>query len=1080
MTQRKPQKVLLLGSGALKIGEAGEFDYSGSQAIKALKDEGIHTVLVNPNIATIQTSDHLADQIYFLPVTVPFVEQIIEKERPDAIMLGFGGQTALNCGLELESQGVLREFGVAVLGSPIQTIRDTEDRDLFVKRLTQIDVRVPRSLVASTPHASLAAAADIGYPVMLRAAFALGGLGSGICLSADEVLERATKAFAHSPQVLVEEYLTGWKEVEYEVVRDCYDNCVAVCNMENMDPMGIHTGESIVVAPSQTLTNREYHMLRQIAIRVVRHLGILGECNIQFALNPRSQDYRVIEVNARLSRSSALASKATGYPLAFIAAKLGLGHSLTDLQNSITGVTQACFEPAMDYVVVKIPRWDLQKFRLATKRLGSAMKSVGEVMAIGRSFEEALNKGLRMLEIGALGITGNSSLDHDDLERELREPTPDRIFALPEAMKQGYSIERIHELTHVDKWFLYKIRNVVDIEQRLSNAVGPCFSQDLLREAKQAGFSDRQIGQLLDLKEHHVREQREKYGIVSCVKQIDTLAAEYPAQTNYLYLTYNGLEDDLTCGSERSVLVLGSGAYRIGSSVEFDWCSVNTVTTLRKLGYRTIMVNYNPETVSTDYNECDVLYFDELSFETVLDIYRKEKPVGVIVAVGGQIANNLVMQLHTAGVKVLGTCPLSIDTAEDRHKFSQLLDRLGVEQPDWQELNSLDAEKEFAERVGYPVLVRPSYVLSGAAMAVASNPEELDRFLRRAAAVSSEYPVVISKFLENAKELEIDAVAQHGEVIVSAISEHVENAGVHSGDATLVLPPQRTYLETLRRIRKIADAIAKALNIHGPFNIQFIAKGNSVKVIECNLRASRSFPFVSKILNINFIDIATRVIMGEQVPKMGESFLDLDYVGVKAPHFSFMRLEGADPTLGVEMTSTGEVGCIGKDFEEAFLKALLSVGYRFPAKSILLSTGPVADKAAFLRCALILSELKATLFATQGTGDFLREQGIETTILHWPLENKSPNVLDYLSSGKLDLIINIPKNYQEDELTNDYIIRRRAVDFGIPLITNIQLAQRFVEAMSAKKFEDLEVKSWAEYTSCTSQPISSRPLHCCS
>lgn len=1074
MTEIKPQRVLLLGSGALKIGEAGEFDYSGSQAIKALKDEGIYTILVNPNIATIQTSDHLADQIYFLPVTLPFVERIIEKEQPDAIMLGFGGQTALNCGLELDRQGVLKKFGVRVLGSPIQTIRDTEDRDLFVRRLTEIDVRVPRSLVASSPDAALAAAADIGYPVMLRVAFALGGLGSGICSSADEVQERATRALAHSPQVLIEEYLTGWKEVEYEVVRDCYDNCVTVCNMENMDPMGIHTGESIVVAPSQTLTNSEYHMLRQVAIRVVRHLGILGECNIQYALNPRSREYRVIEVNARLSRSSALASKATGYPLAFIAAKLSLGYGLTELQNSVTGVTQACFEPAMDYVVVKIPRWDLQKFRLATRKLGSAMKSVGEVMAIGRSFEEALNKGLRMLEIGALGVSGNNpSLHHDDLERELREPTPDRIFALSEAMKQGYAIERIHELTHVDKWFLYKIRNIVDIEQQLKNAVGTSVSKELLLEAKQAGFCDRQIGLLLELKEHQVREQRKQYGIVPCVKQIDTLAAEYPAQTNYLYLTYNGLVDDLICGSGRSVLVLGSGAYRIGSSVEFDWCSVNTVITLRKLGFRTIMVNYNPETVSTDYNECDVLYFDELTFETVLGIYHKERPVGVIVAVGGQIANNLVMQLNAAGVTILGTSPLSIDTAEDRHKFSQLLDRLGVEQPDWQELNSLDAEKEFAKRVGYPVLVRPSYVLSGAAMAVASNPDELDRFLRKAAAVSSDYPVVISKFLENSKELELDAVAQNGEVIISAISEHVENAGVHSGDATLVLPPQRTYLETLRRVRRIADAIAKALNIHGPFNIQFIAKGNSVKVIECNLRASRSFPFVSKILNINLIDIATRVIMGEQVPKMGESSLNLDYVGVKAPHFSFMRLEGADPTLGVEMTSTGEVGCIGKDFEEAFLKALLSVGYRFPVKSILLSTGPVADKAAFLRCALMLNELGVDLFATQGTSDFLREQGIETSVLHWPLEDKSPNVLDYLSGRKLDLIINIPKNYQEHELTNDYIIRRRAVDFGIPLITNIQLAQRFVEAMSAKSFDDLEIKSWGEYTSCSSYPSSS-------
>lgn len=1063
MTDRKPKKILVLGSGALKIGEAGEFDYSGSQAIKALQDEGIFTILVNPNIATIQTSDYLADQIYFLPVTAAFVERVIQKENPDAIMLGFGGQTALNCGLELDQKCVLKNHGVKVLGSPIHAIRDTEDRDLFVKRLTEIEVKVPRSAVATTPEEALVVAEEVGYPVMLRVAFALGGLGSGLCLSAADVRDRTGKALAHSPQVLIEEYLTGWKEVEYEVVRDRFDNCVTVCNLENLDPMGIHTGESIVVAPSQTLTNSEYHMLRQISIRVVRHLGIVGECNIQFALDPQSQDYRVIEVNARLSRSSALASKATGYPLAFIAAKLGLGYSLMDLHNSITGVTKACFEPALDYVVVKIPRWDLQKFQLVSTRIGSSMKSVGEIMAIGRTFEEALQKGLRMLEIGAVGLIGNSKFSHEDLERELREPTPHRIFAIPEAIKRGYSIDRIHHLTYIDRWFLFKIRNIVEIEKCLRNATGPYYPPELLREAKQAGFSDRQIGRLLDLQENQVRDQREKYGIVPCVKQIDTLGAEYPAQTNYLYLTYNGQVDDVACGGGNSVMVLGSGAYRIGSSVEFDWCSVNTVLTLRKLNYRTIMVNYNPETVSTDYNECDRLYFDELSFETIVDIYRKEKPIGVIVAVGGQIPNNLVMQLHAAGLKVLGTSPLSIDTAEDRHKFSQLLDRLGIEQPEWKELSTLEEEKEFANRVGYPVLVRPSYVLSGAAMAVASNDEELVRFLKKATEISQEYPVVISNFVENGKELEIDAVARNGEVIVSAISEHVENAGVHSGDATLVLPPQRTYLETLRRIGKITDEIARALCINGPFNIQFIAKGNVVSVIECNLRASRSFPFVSKILKVNFVELATRVIMGCEVPKLKELIFGIDYVGVKAPHFSFTRLDGADPTLGVEMASTGEVGCIGRDFEEAFLKALISVGYTFPVGRILLSTGPVADKAAFLKCALMLRDLKVSLFATQGTADFLREQGIETTVLHWPLEDKSPNVCHYLSRGKLDLIVNIPKNYQEEELTNDYIIRRRAVDFGIPLITNIQLAQRFVEAIAAKRMDDLEIRSWSEY-----------------
>ena len=1057
----KPKKVLILGSGALKIGEAGEFDYSGSQAIKALKDEGIITILVNPNIATIQTSDYLADQIYFLPVTSYFVERVIQKEKPDGIMLGFGGQTALNCGLELEQKCVLERHGIKILGSPIQAIRETEDREAFVRKLTEIGVNVPRSVAATSVEQAVRAAQEIGYPVMLRIAYALGGLGSGLCVSAEEVRERAIKAFAHSSQVLIEEYLTGWKEVEYEVVRDRFDNCVTVCNMENFDPMGIHTGESIVVAPSQTLTNSEYHLLRQIAIQVVRHLGIVGECNIQFALDQHSQDYRVIEVNARLSRSSALASKATGYPLAFISAKLGLGFSLSDLRNSITGVTTACFEPALDYIVVKIPRWDLQKFRLVSKRIGSGMKSVGEVMAIGRKFEEALQKGLRMLETGVCGLIGNDNFRFTDLDRELCEPTPERIFAISEAIKQGYSIDRINELTLIDKWFLYKIRNLVEIEEKIRRT--RACPRELLVEAKQTGFADRQIARLMGLQEFQVREQREGLGIVPYVKQIDTLAAEYPAQTNYLYLTYNGQADDITSGEENSVIVLGSGAYRIGSSVEFDWCSVNTVLALRKLHYKTIIINYNPETVSTDYNECDKLYFEELSLETILGIYKKEKPIGVIISVGGQIPNNLAMQLHEAGIRVLGTSPLSIDTAENRHKFSQLLDRLGVEQPEWEEMVTIEEAKEFANRVGYPVLVRPSYVLSGAAMGVASNDAELVKFLKRAIHVSQENPVVISKFLENAKELEMDAVASDGKLVVSAISEHVENAGVHSGDATLVLPPQRTYLETMRRIRMFTEKIAGSLKINGPFNIQFIAKDNDVKVIECNVRASRSFPFVSKILKVNFIETATRVTMGYPVPRVNGSIYDVDYVGVKAPQFSFTRLEGADPTLGVEMSSTGEVACLGHDFEEAFLKALLSVGYHLPVRNILLSTGPVEAKAAFLGSTRILKDLRVNLYATEGTADFLRTNNIETTLLHWPLEKKSPNTMEYLSQGRIDLVINIPKNYQEKELTNDYIIRRQAVDFGIPLITTIQLAQRFVEAFSRKQLDDLQIKSWAEY-----------------
>ncbi len=1061
-----PRKVIILGSSALKIGEAGEFDYSGSQAIKALKEEGIYVVLVNPNIATIQTSEHLADQVYFLPVTPYFVEKVIEKERPDGILLGFGGQTALNCGLELDRSGVLLRYGVQVLGTPVEAIRNTEDRELFVAKLREIDVLTPRSYAVTNLPDALEKAEEIGYPVMVRIAFALGGLGSGVCRTPDELRELAQKALAYTPQILVEEYLHGWKEIEYEIVRDRYDNCLTVCNMENFDPMGIHTGESIVVAPSQTLSNREYHKLREIAIRTVRHLGIVGECNIQYALDPKSEDYRVIEINARLSRSSALASKATGYPLAHVAAKLSLGYSLVDIPNSITRVTKAGFEPALDYVVVKIPRWDLKKFKQVSKRIGSGMKSVGEVMAVGRKFEEALQKGLRMLEIGADGLVLNRIgffSSEEELRRELAEPTDQRVFAVPAAIKAGISIDEINHLSNIDKWFLYKIQNIVDIERRLLAVGEQRCPRDLLEEAKQHGFSDVQIGRALGISDLEVRELRKAYGLTPRVKQIDTLAAEYPAQTNYLYLTYNGSEDDVTFLSRNAVMVLGGGAYRIGSSVEFDWCCVNSVKTLEELNYQTIMVNYNPETVSTDYDECDKLYFDELSFETVMDIYEKEHPIGIIVSMGGQIPNNLALKLDRNGVKLLGTSAHSIDSAEDRHKFSKLLDELGIDQPQWKELTSVEDAVKFAQEVGYPVLVRPSYVLSGAAMSVATHDDELKKFLMKAADVSADHPVVISKFIENAKEIEIDAVAQEGELLVYAVSEHVENAGVHSGDATLVLPPQRTYLETTRRVKKIARRIAEALKINGPFNIQFVARDNEVKVIECNLRASRSFPFVSKIFKVNFIDIATRVIMGHHVPKIDRSAFDLEYVGVKAPQFSFTRLVGADPTLGVEMASTGEVGCLGDDFEEAFLKALLSVGYKLPVKNILLSTGPIESKAEFLAATRLMEKMGMNFYATGGTARFMEANGIKVTHLHWPLSGQKPNVLDYLENGKIDLVINIPKNYQEEELTNDYIIRRRAVDFAVPLLTNLQLARRFVEAISKKSLKDLQIKSWAEH-----------------
>lgn len=1060
-----PQKIIILGSSALKIGEAGEFDYSGSQAIKALKEAGIETILVNPNIATIQTSEHLADKVYFLPVTADFVEKIIAKERPDGIFLAFGGQTALNCGLELDENGVLDKYEVQVLGTSLDAIRDTEDRGRFVRKLQEIAVKTPRSVAVHSVDEALAEADKLGYPVMIRIAFALGGLGSGLCTTKKAVQERAQRAFSHTKQILIEEYLEGWKEVEYEVVRDGYDNCVTVCNMENFDPLGIHTGESIVVAPSQTLNNHEYHRLRELAIRTVRHIGIVGECNIQYALDPRTGDYRVIEVNPRLSRSSALASKATGYPLAFIAAKLALGFGLTDLKNSITQTTMACFEPALDYVVVKIPRWDLKKFRRVSSRIGSGMKSVGEVMAIGRSFEEALQKALRMLDIGVEGLTSNPHLQFDDVDSELKNPTDERIFAIVQAFRDGHSVEKIRTLTNIDPWFLFKIEHALKIESTLKRYVNGICPKGLLLEAKKAGFSDIQIADTLNTSEDDIRGLRSNYGLRPCVKQIDTLAAEFPARTNYLYLTYNGTTNDVEFNGQNSVVVLGSGVYRIGSSVEFDWCCVNAVMTLRALGYQTILINYNPETVSTDYDECDRLYFDELSFETINEIYQKENPLGMIISMGGQIPNNLALKFKQNNLNVFGTTSDNIDKAENRHRFSSLLDSLKIDQPSWEELVSPRDAKRFAERVGYPVLVRPSYVLSGAAMGVASTDEELTSFLERAVDISSDHPVVISKFLENAKEIEFDAVAKDGELVIYAISEHVENAGVHSGDATLVFPPQRTYIETLRRVKATAKKIARALQITGPFNIQFIAKNNDIKVIECNLRASRSFPFVSKVSNHNFIDFATRVLVDKPVKEIRRSFMELDFVGVKAPQFSFTRLAGADPTLGVEMASTGEVGCLGRDFNEAFLKALISVGFRIPVKAVLMSTGPLERKAEFIENARALSRMGVKIYCTRGTARFMRQYDIEAEVLNWPLERKSPNVIEYISDGKIDLVVNIPKNYQEEELTNDYTIRRTAVDFGVPLITNLQLAKRLVEAMETLQLDKLEIRSWDDYTS---------------
>ena len=1075
--KNKIQKVLLLGSGALKIGEAGEFDYSGSQALKAMREEGIHTVLVNPNIATVQTSEGIADEIYFLPVTPFFIEKVIEKERPQGILLAFGGQTALNCGVALHQSGVLEKYNVAVLGTPVEAIMNTEDRDLFARKLDEISVKTIQSHAVETAEDARRAAQELGYPVIIRAAYALGGLGSGFCDNEAELDELCSKAFAFSPQVLVEKSLKGWKEVEYEVVRDCYDNCITVCNMENFDPLGIHTGESIVVAPSQTLTNNEYHKLREIAIRIVRHIGIVGECNVQYALDPESEDYRVIEVNARLSRSSALASKATGYPLAFVAAKLGLGYGLFELKNSVTRTTPAFFEPALDYVVCKIPRWDLGKFHGVSRELGSSMKSVGEVMAIGRTFEEAMQKGLRMIGQGMHGFVGNNTkeIPTDELDKALKAPTDTRVFAISQALHAGYTIEQIHTLTKIDCWFLDKLQSIVRTSQRLGEVAAiDKLPYELLLRAKRQGFSDFQIARFVladkgvkagDKEALAVRSQRKQLGITPVVKQIDTLAAEYPAETNYLYLTYSGTHSDINYeGDGRSVVVLGSGAYRIGSSVEFDWCGVNALQTIREQGYRSVMINYNPETVSTDYDITDRLYFDELTFERVLDILDLETPRGVILSTGGQIPNNLALKLHSQRIPILGTQAEDIDNAEDRHKFSAMLDELGIDQPRWQELTSLSDIDQFIAEVGFPVLVRPSYVLSGAAMNVCSNQEELYRFLELAADVSKEHPVVVSQFIEHAKEVEIDAVAQRGEIVAYAISEHIEFAGVHSGDATIQFPGQKLYVETVRRIKRISRQIAEALHISGPFNIQFLAKGNEIKVIECNLRASRSFPFVSKVLKINFIELATRIMLGQRVEKPNKSAFDLDYVGIKASQFSFARLQKADPVLGVDMMSTGEVGCLGDDTNEAVLKSMLSVGYRIPQRSVLLSTGGYKQKVDMLDAAQFLHNKGYALYATQGTHDMLAENGIPSTLVFWPTdEGKQPQALDLLHERKIDMVVNINKNLTAGELTNGYRLRRAAIDLNIPLLTNARLASAFITAFCTLPIEDLQIKSWAEY-----------------
>ncbi|MEI7811469.1 MAG: carbamoyl-phosphate synthase (glutamine-hydrolyzing) large subunit [Ignavibacteria bacterium] len=1060
--KRKADKVLILGSGALQIGQAGEFDYSGSQAIKALKEDGVYTILINPNIATIQTSEEFADKVYFLPLKKDIVERIIEKERPDSILLGFGGQTALNVGVELYESGTLEKYNVKVLGTQVDAIKNTEDRLLFGNKVTEIGLKVAKSRTVNSVDEALEKADELGYPLMVRIAYALGGLGSGIVRNKDELTDKANRAFSFANQILLEESLYGWKEVEYEIVRDKYNNCITICSMENFDPMGIHTGDSIVVAPVQTLSARENFRLRSIGIKLIRHLGIIGECNIQYALDPHSEDYRIIEVNARLSRSSALASKATGYPLAFIATKLALGYALNEVENIITQETSACFEPALDYITLKFPRWDLQKFSQVSTLLGSEMKSVGEVMSIGRGFEEVMQKAIRMLDGGMNGFVCNE-IALGNLDDLIKAPTDKRIFAVARALEEGYTVDRIHELSKIDRWFLYKLKNIVELEKELKKHTPATLQKELLLTAKQKGYSDKQIGLLLNESENNIRIQRKALNILPVIKQIDTLAAEYPAKTNYLYMTYNGNEDDVETGGNDQIVVLGSGAYRIGSSVEFDWCCVNSVQTLNKLDYKTIMINCNPETVSTDYDICDKLYFEELTFERVQDIYEKENPQGVIVSMGGQIPNNLAMKLHNAGIKILGTSPRQIDNAESRHRFSQILDDLGVDQPDWNELTDLKDAKEFAEKAGYPVLIRPSYVLSGAAMSIVLNEDELEFYLNKASEISQEHPVVMSKFITGAREIEADAVARNGELFCYAISEHVENAGVHSGDATLVLPPQRTYLETMRRIKIITKQIAEALEITGPFNIQFIAKDNQVKVIECNLRASRSFPFVSKVLKINFIDIATKLIMGERVNKIDKSSFDLDFVGVKASQFSFTRLKGSDPVVGVEMSSTGEVGCLGDDFNEAFLKSILSTGFRIPKKGVLLSTGTMKDKAETLEEMRMLYGRGLKFYATQGTADFLNKNGIPTEALHRPCDNMEPSVMTYIAEGKIDLVFNIPKNNEKDELDSDYLIRRKAVDMNIPLITNAQFAKRFVKSIMNYSPETLNIKSWDEY-----------------
>ncbi|MFA7494101.1 MAG: carbamoyl-phosphate synthase (glutamine-hydrolyzing) large subunit [Proteiniphilum sp.] len=1080
----KVTKALILGSGALKIGEAGEFDYSGSQALKALREEGVETILINPNIATVQTSEGSADKIYFLPVTPYFVEKVIQKEQPDGILLAFGGQTALNCGVQLYTEGTLEKYNVTVLGTPVQSIMDTEDRDLFVKKLDQIEVKTIQSHAVSTMEDALQAAKQLGYPIIVRAAYALGGLGSGFCNDEEELKVLATKAFNYSDQLLVEKSLKGWKEVEYEVVRDRHDNCITVCNMENFDPLGIHTGESIVVAPSQTLTNSEYHKLRELSIKIVRHIGIVGECNVQYAFDPTSEDYRVIEVNARLSRSSALASKATGYPLAFVAAKLALGYGLFDLKNSVTRSTSAFFEPALDYIVVKIPRWDLGKFSGVSKEIGSSMKSVGEIMAIGRTFEEAIQKGLRMTGLGMHGFVENKELKIDDIDKALREPTDQRIFVISKAFRKGYTIDQIHDLTKIDRWFLEKLWNIAQTAEALESYTGESVDfekednfgfDEILKTAKQQGFSDFQVARAIykdKLEEQdslHIRAYRKRLGVLPFVKQIDTLAAEYPAQTNYLYLTYNGSENDMHyLGDNRSVIVLGSGAYRIGSSVEFDWCSVNALNSVRKEGYRSVMINYNPETVSTDYDMCDRLYFDELSYERVMDIIELENPHGVVLSVGGQIPNNLAVRLDQSGVNILGTAAKSIDNAEDRHKFSSMLDRLEIDQPRWKELTTLDDIHQFADEVGFPLLVRPSYVLSGAAMNVCSNEKELEHFLTLATEVSAKYPVVVSEFLENAKEIEMDAVARNGELVVYAISEHVEFAGVHSGDATIQFPPQKIYVQTVRRIKQITREIAHALQITGPFNIQFLAKDNAIKVIECNLRASRSFPFVSKVLKINFIELATKVMLDIPVVKPEKSAFELDYVGIKAPQFSFIRLQKADPVLGVDMASTGEVGAIGIHFDDALLTSMLAVGYRIPKKNVMVSSGGSRSKVDLLDACRLLQQHGYNLYATGGTQKFLEENGVKSQYVAWPDEtddamNDDLKVDEMIAKKKFDLIINIPKNLTERELTNGYKIRRGAIDYNIPLITNARLASAFIKAFCRMSRDKIEIKHWGEY-----------------